>query len=192
MPHTIPRHLRRVEKGCLAPHVNNPPPQTKCQQVRFSFSRSGTKNQEEPNYKMAAAPTPFITVADVDAVIVGQNRPTLYFTIRGSPPAQERARVRAMPGGRFRIYDPSARNKRALKRAIRAAMTDLGVSEFPFFQGEHPRLKIRATFGLSNMAKDVDNMFKFLLDGAESVLYNNARFVCDMHGIKRREPIPDQ
>lgn len=140
---------------------------------------------------MAAAPTPFITLADVDAVIVGENRPTLYFTIRGSPPAQERARVRAMPGGRFRIYDPSARNKRALKRAIRAAMTDLGVSEFPFF-GQHPRLKVTATFGLSNMAKDVDNLFKFLLDGAENVLYGNDRFVCDMHGIKIRELISNQ
>ena len=71
-------------------------------------------------------------------------------------------------------------------------MTDLGVSEFPFFQGEHPRLKIRATFGLSNMAKDVDNLFKFLLDGAESVLYNNDRTIYDMHGIKKQERIPDQ
>jgi Holliday junction resolvase RusA-like endonuclease len=156
---------------------------------------SYNKSRQDTASEMAAPRTQFVTVTDVDALIVDGgvlNHPTIYCTIRGSPSAQERHRVLRLLGGRVRVYDPSARSKRALKRAIRSAMAELGCSDFPFFQGEDRKFKFTATFGLSNMAKDVDNLLKFLMDGLESVVYVNDRAICDVRGTKVSEQINNQ
>ncbi len=105
-------------------------------------------------------------VDDVDALIMGVENPTVIVTVKGPPVAQARPRVRVrVVNGRARVCDPDQREKRACRGAIRQAMAQLGITDFPFF--ERGVLKLNVTFGLSNNAKDVDNLLKFASESRE-------------------------
>jgi Holliday junction resolvase RusA-like endonuclease len=141
---------------------------------------------------MVALRTRFASVADVEVMIIGQNRPAINITLQGSPIAQERHRaVRTHQGRLVRFYNPNLRSQRALRRALRQAMADVGITTFPFFPPD-ARLKLTASFGLSNLAKDVDNLTKYLMDGLETVLYANDNMIFDQHGTKRPMRIDQQ
>ena len=107
----------------------------------------------------------------VEAMIVGMDHPIVYITVQGPPLVQKRSRVRVLGRGHPVVYDPSRRSKWTYKQAIRNAMADLGTTDFPFFQGR--KLKLTVTFALTNQAKDVDNLLKFVMDACEKVLYKN-------------------
>jgi Holliday junction resolvase RusA-like endonuclease len=128
-------------------------------------------------------------VDDVDALIMGVENPTVVVTVKGPPIAQARPRVRVF-NGRARVYDPDQREKRAYRRAIRQAMAQLGITDFPFF--ERRVLKLNVTFGLSNNAKDVDNLLKFVMDALESVVYDNDAWIVDVHAKKTTVLIAQQ
>ena len=90
-----------------------------------------------------------------------------------------------------RTYDPSARSKAAFKAAIREALSELGVKEFPFFP-ENTHVKIVAAFAISDEAKDSDNLMKHLKDAFTGVIYSDDRWVCDEQAKKRAAPIQAQ
>jgi Holliday junction resolvase RusA-like endonuclease len=138
---------------------------------------------------MAAPPARFTTAADVDALIMGVAHPTIVVTVKGSPIAQARPRATVI-NGRARVYDPTQRAKRAYRRAIGQAMTELGITDFPFF--ERTRLQLKVTYGLSNNAKDVDNLLKFVMDALESVLYDNDACIMSANETKMIVPIGAQ
>jgi len=139
---------------------------------------------------MATATTAFANVDDVELIVVGTANPTIYFTMQGPPAVQQRVRAFSV-NGRLTFYDPSQRAKRAFKEAIRQAMLQFGISTFPFFSDEK-KVKVTAIFGVSNEAKDVDNMLKFLLDAIQDVVYTNDNMVYKLVGTKIPVPIHQQ
>jgi Holliday junction resolvase RusA-like endonuclease len=143
---------------------------------------------------MAAPRARNITVTDIDAMIVGVEHPTLYITVAVAPPVQERPRFTMYTTNgvhRIRTYDPSSRGKRAFKDAIRQALSDLGVSTFPFFRHK-THVKISGTYAVSNEAKDIDNLQKFLSDSLKGVVYSDDRWVYHEDIKKKGAPINSQ
>ena len=136
-----------------------------------------------------------INVGDIDALIVGDEDKALYMTVAMPPPVQERHRyttVTRKDGARsIRTYDPSGRSKAAFKAAIRQALLDLGVREFPLFQVPM-HLKITATFAVSNEAKDGDNLMKYLKDAFTGVVYSDDRWVYQENTKKQAASIEQQ
>jgi Holliday junction resolvase RusA-like endonuclease len=138
---------------------------------------------------MAARLIPrFISVADVEAVVVPGQRPSVSITVKSPPATQERNRSRIL-NGRIVVYDPSRQSKAKFKEAIRMAMLQLGIDEFPIF---HRPLKLTVTFGLSNQAKDFDNLLKYVMDALQSVMYANDSIIFKVEGEKLRMPIAEQ
>jgi Holliday junction resolvase RusA-like endonuclease len=132
-----------------------------------------------------------VAVKDFDAVLVSLNDiRTLYATVIGSPAVQARPRMNTR-NGRVHIYDPSARSKRAFKRAMRQALQELGIVAFPIFLPTS-HLKLKATFFLSNEGKDVDNMLKYLMDALQSVVYGNDAGIYDIETKKVKTNINSQ
>lgn len=74
------------------------------------------------------------------------------------------------------------------KRAVRSAFRELdGNIEFPIFQMS--RLRITVSFYLVNSGgRDVDNMVKFLQDAIEGVVFDNDKFVYEIHACKHESP----
>ena len=122
---------------------------------------------------------------DVDAIIVGgdEDERELYLDIGGPPLVQQRLRVAFLRFIHPRLYDPSGRSKRALKRAVRNALVNVGNDDFPVFQNSV--LEVQVTFFVSNPNKDIDNLAKFLLDALEGVIYSNDRLIWDLVAKKR-------
>ena len=99
--------------------------------------------------------------------------------VQGEPRVQERARLSRI-GGVTRIYDPSATLKSKFQRAVRNAFTDLGIHSFPLFEAQP--IKITIVFAITNMAKDIDNLLKFVMDALQTVVYVNDRMVVKVVG----------
>ena len=124
--------------------------------------------------------------ADALMVLNNEEPPFLEIEVRGEPRVQERMRLNNQ-GIAARLYDPSARLKTQFKQAVRDALTDLGISAFPFY-GHHP-ITIRFVFGVANMARDIDNLLKFVMDALETVVYGNDRMVVGLVAVKRHTPV---
>ena len=121
-------------------------------------------------------PTEALILADGDTVVA-------HVTVRGPPVSQPRPRARMLPRNRVVVFNPAAREKNSFQRGMREALTDLGVMTFPLFP-EGARLHLKATFVVSNLRKDVDNMLKFVLDVLEGVLYRNDATVFSIQAQK--------
>jgi Holliday junction resolvase RusA-like endonuclease len=136
-----------------------------------------------------------IGVENIDAlIVVGPQGPAFYMTVNTPPPVQERPRFTMVTTDgkpRVRTYDPSARAKAAFKAAIRQALSELGIVEFPLFP-HTTHVKIEATFAVSNEAKDSDNLMKFLKDAFTGVVYSDDRWVYDERSVKKAAHINSQ
>ena len=82
------------------------------------------------------------------------------------------------------VYDPKKHAKNSLREAIREAFKELdGNINFPVFQMS--RLQITVYFYLVNSGgRDIDNMIKFLQDAIEGVVFDNDKFVYEIHAYK--------
>jgi Holliday junction resolvase RusA-like endonuclease len=109
---------------------------------------------------------------------------SLHMTVEGVPMVQERPR-HAFNGNTVHVFDPSARAKKSFKKAIRRSLFDLGVHQgmLPLFKGQQS-LEVTVEFWVKNDLKDVDNLFKFVLDALEKVVYHNDRFIRIIHAHK--------
>ena len=101
---------------------------------------------------------------------------TVHLDIGGEPLAQPRHRVRRLSNHRVVFYDPAAAAKSRLRRMIRLALEEIGVSTFPFFNRQ--KLSVNVTFVVSDTRKDIDNLLKYILDAMNQVVYNDDRTVC--------------
>jgi Holliday junction resolvase RusA-like endonuclease len=63
---------------------------------------------------------------------------------------------------------------------------DLKITDFPLLK---VNLKIEVVFHVSNMAKDVDNLLKFVLDALNTVVYEDDRHVHKIVGTKYHSPL---
>ena len=109
--------------------------------------------------------------------------------IKGEPRVQERTRF-SRRGGISRLYDPSSALKTQFRDAVRDSLTDLGISGFPLYggQGDDTTIQITVVFPITNMAKDIDNLLKFVLDTLQTVIYANDRLVMKVVAEKRHFP----
>ena len=85
----------------------------------------------------------------VDDVVVASNpnttNTTVSLTVLGEPISQPRPTSYSHPTlRRVIVFDSAKYEKLAFKRNVRAALADVGVSTFPFFQDG--KLKVTATF----------------------------------------------
>jgi Holliday junction resolvase RusA-like endonuclease len=126
---------------------------------------------------------------DVEAMIADNGSPqdkTVYIHIKGPPMVQQRHRIRVLPAGRRHfIYDPSHQQKRACKQALRQALSELGITQFPVYPGHNLKFIVKMNFYLHNHRKDNDNLEKFAMDMMESIIYYNDRQIYDNITKKR-------
>jgi Holliday junction resolvase RusA-like endonuclease len=132
----------------------------------------------------------------------------LSFVVVGDPPVQRRHRIawRHMFGActskkdRRRnpiIYDPSAREKAAFRSAVRAAMEEINIAAFPYFDAEEPLMLVvgfafaRPLFGFQAYPrrKDLDNLVKFVMDACHDVLYENDNVAVRLDAEKSFVPV---
>ena len=110
----------------------------------------------QPNKTAPFKPVP----GDVDEV---------RFIIMDEPEAQNGYKLRWKGVKIPFCYDPMARKKMALKKAIVRALYDDGITTVPLF--EECYLQVEVEFYLPLEKKDLDNMAKFLLDSMEGIIY---------------------
>ena len=102
--------------------------------------------------------------------------------IEGEPQVQERPRMSNIGG--MHMYDPNSLIKVKFRAAVKKTFDDLKFT-YPLFQ---VALKIQVTFHISNMAKDVDNLLKFVLDALQTIVYNDDRSVQKITAEKHHSP----
>lgn len=119
-----------------------------------------------------------------DALIIAKTEDDtdlLMLQVVGECVPQPRIRGRTIPrqGNRTIYYDPAQKKRSAWSEAVRSALLEVGVTDFPIFPGYHRtlKLKVTVTFHVNNLLKDVDNMLKFVLDGMQGTVYSNDRDV---------------
>ena len=103
---------------------------------------------------------------------------TVQFEVIGDLQAQERARMVWKRRTHFpRFYDPSAKAKTIWRKALKKALDDIGMgSVLPLFgaEGQQHPIQVELTFSWPRPdQKDLDNIFKFVLDAYEGLLYGN-------------------
>jgi Holliday junction resolvase RusA-like endonuclease len=83
------------------------------------------------------------------------------------------------------IYDPKKQEKNSLRAAVRLAFKELDRDiHFPVFQTT--KLQLFVSFHLVNSGgRDIDNMVKFLQDALEGVVFDNDKFVYEVHAHKQ-------
>ena len=132
----------------------------------------------------------------IDNVIVGgtdQFTHSAAFTIFGEPVAQNGWSIRWRGLRVPIIFDPLARHKRALRQAIRDALTDVvDLHDGNVLIAPSQALRLVVTFHLGRYlgSKDLDNMAKFLLDSLEGVLYANDTFIVELMLVKKESLVP--
>ena len=92
-------------------------------------------------------------------------------TIEGTPVSQPRTRLRRM-SSRVLVFDPASQAKRSTRSAVLSSLRQLGAVQFPLFP-EQATVCVNATFHVSNMQKDIDNMLKFVLDVLQGPIFAN-------------------
>ena len=126
---------------------------------------------------------PFPPINSDDAMVVTTNAMTsVSLSIFGEPVSQPRWRYHLMP--RLRVpkwvkvvtYNPATREKSAFRLAVSNALVQVGATTFPIF-ADRVKVKVKVTFHVINVQKDIDNLLKFLMDALQSIFYNNDNMV---------------
>jgi Holliday junction resolvase RusA-like endonuclease len=122
-----------------------------------------------------------------DALVVGKpNNPAdtavVILTVVGECVPQPRPRAKSITQGqstRILVWDPAKAKRVAWATAVKSALVEVGVTDFPIFPNHIRTLQLKATvtFYVNNFAKDLDNMLKFVIDGMQAILYENDRVV---------------
>ena len=145
-------------------------------------------NNNNRNEQAIARPIDLVNVI----VANDPSRPdfSISVDILQEPRAQPSYRAAVAANGKPFLYDPSSPRKALLRRIISHAITrdvQIRQSDFPIFRAfsdsEPLMVQLYAKFYVSRN-KDVDNMFKFLLDVLQGVVYENDRAIFDLHGTK--------
>lgn len=86
------------------------------------------------------------------------------------------------------VYDPKKQAKNTLRACVRDAFKELDRNiTFPVFQMS--RLQMCVSFYLVNSAgRDIDNMVKFLQDALEGVVFDDDKYVYEIHAYKHEAP----
>jgi Holliday junction resolvase RusA-like endonuclease len=131
----------------------------------------------------------------------------LSFVVIGDPPVQKRHRIAwrhvlacAWKKNNHRrnpiIYDPSAKEKVAFRSAVRAAMEEIAIATFPYFQAKQPLVLVVGfasirphVFQAFPHSKDLDNLVKFVMDACHDVLYENDNVVVRLVAEKNFVPV---
>ena len=153
-------------------------------------------------------------LATTDVAIAGDGRNlSLSFVVAGDPQAQYRTKSNWKARKVAKFYDPSCIAKADWKQDLRKALADCGVTKFPFFGKEHTDIdqaeglyidiefyilrckkdykKVKGVDVLKDEyqkypgKKDTDNMIKFVMDAAHTVLYDDDKCVCKISAVKK-------
>jgi Holliday junction resolvase RusA-like endonuclease len=119
------------------------------------------------------------------------NKRAISFVIEGEAEVQQRHRIawKGMLGAWERskrrtpvIYDSSSKQKKALHKAVKEEMEEIGISSIPYFNLGEP-LALELTFLFQSKAsknpqpfpkkKDLDNMVKYFMDAMNGLLYHD-------------------
>lgn len=140
---------------------------------------------------------------------------SISFVVAGAPPVQQRPRMNCehkkwVPT----YYDPSKKMKKLWKGDLLTALTNYGISSFPFFKMSKTDnmvsdgLRIECVFHISRRrkdyrskmgklflkdddiqkfpaTKDTDNMMKFVMDAYHDVLYDDDKCVVTLSATKK-------
>ena len=155
------------------------------------------------------------TLLTKSVAVVDDGRIVLVlFVVAGSPPVQQRPRTNCehkkwVPT----YYYPSKKMKKLWKEDLLKALTNYGISSFPFFKSSwtdnmvSDGLRIDCVFHISRRrkdyrskmgklllkddiqkypaTKDTDNMMKFVMDAYHDVLYDDDKCVVTLSATKK-------
>lgn len=118
----------------------------------------------------------------------GSNVEECSFVIDGRAPVQNGWKCFLRSRRQPVVYDPKKQAKNALREAVRCAFKELDDHiNFPVFQTT--RVQMSVSFYLVNSGgRDIDNMVKFLQDAIEGVVFDNDKFVYEIHADKHEAP----
>lgn len=110
------------------------------------------------------------------------------FVIDGRAPVQNGWKCFLRSRSQPVVYDPKKQAKNSLRAFVRDAFKELDRNiTFPVFQ--ESRLRMYVSFYLVNSAgRDIDNMLKFLQDALEGVVFDNDKYVYEIHAHKYEAP----
>lgn len=127
-----------------------------------------------------------------DAMVVMTNAKTsVSLSIFGEPVAQPRWRYHLMPKlivpNFLKVvpYNPADKEKKAFKMAVSTALAQVGATTLPLF-GNDVKVKVKVTFHVFNVQKDIDNLLKFLMDALQSIFYKDDNMVYCVLAMKIR------
>ncbi len=103
--------------------------------------------------------------------------------ILGDPVAQNGWKMRILPAftsSRPILYDPNGHQKNKLRDIIQKELQQLGES-IPIFKNTSLHMNVSFHIRGNASKKDVDNMAKFLLDILEKAIYDNDKWIFDLH-----------
>lgn len=104
------------------------------------------------------------------------------FRIDGPPLSCNGNKMRYRGLSRPILFDPMAAQKTSLRKEVNKQLKDLGVCQ-PIFKNK--TLTAELTFAMRDrLAKDADNMAKFLLDALEGAIYDNDKFIVKLVIVK--------
>jgi Holliday junction resolvase RusA-like endonuclease len=112
------------------------------------------------------------------------------FLVLGEPKVHNGWKVKRRGIPYPRIYDPRAREKKALRSALKRAMADAGMPHPPAFPlVALRRVSVHYFYGAAH-DKDLDNMTKFLGDAMEGAIFPNDRCIKEMHLYNEESNLP--
>ena len=139
---------------------------------------------------MAATRPPNLFASDAMLMTTSNDRVVVLIQVLGECVAQPRPRFRAIPrqNQRIIVYDPGQGRRLAWAAAVRAALIEVGVTRFPVFTTQLLpfKLKVTVTFHIMNLAKDINNMVKFLLDAMQGLIYSNDKVIYKIVAEKKQ------
>lgn len=120
----------------------------------------------------------------VSPTVLGDVLEEFNFVIEGKAQVQNGWKCVLRTRNQPLVYDPKKQKKLALRLAVQKAVNGLDPAlDFPLFRVT--RLKMSVTFNLVNsLGRDLDNMIKFLQDALEGVIFDNDKFVVQLHAEK--------
>ena len=102
---------------------------------------------------------------------------SVSFKIFGTPPSQQRPRSRYFARvQRTVFYDPTANLKTIFARAIKLGL-NLDNAALPIYGDATTKFKMEVMCYLTNVAKDVDNLLKFVMDVLQVIVYLDDKMV---------------
>ena len=120
-----------------------------------------------------------MNVDDIIFVEADSKVKSIDFEINGEAIAQNGWKLAFRGRVKPYLFDPLKKEKTELRKMIDDAITSYGVKT-PIFTKADVAVKI--CFGLARVSsKDLDNMAKFLLDTLEGAIYDDDKFIIDLH-----------